>query len=417
MKYSPFKTVSEIANMLMILLLSYAATYFISIVGFHEFDLYPLIFDFIVVTYYYLFRKLIHRISIYITCNVLATALTVTGIFVILRSNTEMLIMLTVFTAFFFILNFVYILQDPFDSSDFGAPLNRLSQRETRIVGSIPVWFVAVCIILYMVSYVIDIKEQNIFYYMGVLYFALYFVRIFFINAYTLGKNNINDESMPYYKMIRNDSKLAFPALILITVTMLVVRLKFVEEWFLKSFIWLMDNIVVKVVSFAIYIYNTVVDWFLSLFDFGNEVLEVEPEELLDESFYTEESVLSMVLSYIAMLLVAALLVFIVYKGVMAVVSAISARRKIPEKGITEEEEDVVEFRERIVRTKSKKRAQVYGIRKEYRDTVDKLSSKGYAVKMNQTPRERKTDVYVSKGKDISTVTFAYESQRYKKEE
>lgn len=395
MKYNPFNTVSEIANALMIAILSFAVSYFTAITAFSETNILYHLNIVLVVGFSYILRKKSRRVVGYLVFETLFTVLDIFFI-ALFTDSAGIRIILIFYVCLFLLLNILY-----------------LANHRTNILAAIPVYFVLVFVALFISSYVLEIENQDIFYYLGVAYFAIYFVRIFFLNSYILGKNNITDESMPYYEMIGNDSKLAFPALILITLTMILVRFKFLEELFLKAFIWLMENVIVHIIDYLLYIFNIVVDWFLSLLTFNDINSIVINNDFTDEYLASgEESLISAVLSYLIMVIVVVFLAYVLYRFVVQIINSFSIKKKKIENGITDEE-DVFEFREKIVKKQNIKRSKVFGVRKEYRDTIDKIAAKGYEVKMNHTPAERSDDVLKERNKDILSITIQYEKERY----
>ena len=238
----------------------------------------------------------------------------------------------------------------------------------------------------------------------GILFFALYYVRLFFANAAALAKERNQDEKMPFSEMLENSFKVAYPFVCASILVMVLVKTDALDPYALAAYRFFM-MIMGKIVGFAVWLFSLIAGLFIK----GSKDL---PEEMLERSMeQVQHSLLIEILFtllYIALLATAA---FLFIRLVISLIKLIPMRRKMEPTII--EDSDMVEIREHIDKTKSKKDEKLPKIRKRYKKTIEKAVKKGYALNRAHTVRERMLDLKEKRGEDISALSTEYEAVRY----
>jgi predicted membrane protein len=185
---------------------------------------------------------------------------------------------------------------------------------------------------------------------------------------------------------------------------MVLVKTDALDPYALAAYRFFM-MIMGKIVGFAVWLFSLIAGLFIK----GSKDL---PEEMLERSMeQVQHSLLIEILFtllYIALLATAA---FLFIRLVISLIKLIPMRRKMEPTII--EDSDMVEIREHIDKTKSKKDEKLPKIRKRYKKTIEKAVKKGYALNRAHTVRERMHDLKEKRGEDISALSAEYEAVRY----
>ena len=254
-----------------------------------------------------------------------------------------------------------------------------------------------------------DIKKNGpamlFFFVLGMLYFVLYYVRLFFKNAVKLAKEGEEDEKMPYGEMLKNGGRFAIPFVIITVLIMALAKVDAFDRYTI-AFLELLGKLAGKVIKLIV----IVLSWIESLFAGSTEEDYSAVRELL-EGIDQTGPVYRIITAVFATAIIF-LLFFMLAKGIIAIIKKIQLHRTFKETVI--EKEDMVEIRCRIPKEERAKCEKLRGVRKIYKRTVEKAVKKGYPLKRNQTPRERATDFLEKRKEDITDLSFRYETVRYK---
>ena len=253
-----------------------------------------------------------------------------------------------------------------------------------------------------------SVKQNRVamvfFFVLGVLYFLLYYVRLFFSNVSNLAREKASDERMPYSDMFWNGFKIAFPFVGLSILAMILAKVDFLDRYVIMVYEFCVTWIG-RILRYALY----VIHWLASL------MITSRSDENMGSSFVgmegTKEGIILKIISSFIYFASLSVLVFLAVKGIIALIGLIPMHRKLMPQVI--EESDMVEIRERIVKSERKKSEKLNKVRKRYKKTIEKQAKSGYVIEKNHTPRERAGDLEQKRGVDISELSREYEGARY----
>ena len=266
--------------------------------------------------------------------------------------------------------------------------------------------FVLLPSVAYLFADIFDFPfAMRYFFVIGVLYVLLNYLRLFFENAYLLSVERKNNEKMPLEDMLRNDSKLVVPFVVLSFVIMVLTKIEAFDR--LTLFLYLkfanfLGFLIIKITEFADYIFE-------KLFGDAEDVTMTITMEEIAESEGSQT--IFNVISGVMFIIVLAIVVFVLIKIIISIMKSLIVKKEI--KTMTIEDDGMIEIREKIVRKKSQKKENLSKIRKLYKKTIIKNIKMGYELKNYQTPRERAEDINKMMNEDIFELNALYEKERY----
>ena len=185
---------------------------------------------------------------------------------------------------------------------------------------------------------------------------------------------------------------------------MVLIRIDALDKYALIAY-----DFIMRIVGRVARIVLLIIEWFASL-------IVVDDSETLTRSVLEfgmeEQNVVLRVISAIVYLASLGLLLFLLARVVIAVIRWIPMHRNLKPQVI--EESDMVEIRERIVRTTDGRGEKLSKIRKKYKKTVERAAKRGYKVEGYHTPKERAADLIAKTGEDIRELSGMYELERYR---
>ncbi|MBO6090496.1 MAG: hypothetical protein J6P37_09360, partial [Lachnospiraceae bacterium] len=96
----------------------------------------------------------------------------------------------------------------------------------------ISIILVVIPALLYLIADVLSLRlTMFVFFIVGVAYVILYYFRLFFSNAHLLSIERKNNEKMPVEDMLKNDSKLAIPFIVISFAIMVVAKIEKLDTW------------------------------------------------------------------------------------------------------------------------------------------------------------------------------------------
>lgn len=238
----------------------------------------------------------------------------------------------------------------------------------------------------------------------GMVYFFMNYVRLYCTNVNVFSREKERNIKMPYDEMIRNDSRLALPFMIGSILFMISLKVDFLDNWFVKIYM----KLIVYIREGLVYIIETLDELFKKLFP----SVQVEPMTFYFEQEVGEVTLFENIFSSIIVTLIFGFAVFLIITMVIKMLKSFEKKEFSTENSV--DEIGMVEIRERIQKTKTKKE-KLSPIRKQYKQTVLKCSKKGCTIYKSHTPSERA--VYINKeiNNDIFDLTDRYTKERYSK--
>ena len=278
-------------------------------------------------------------------------------------------------------------------------------KKKTGGYANIPIAMVVLNAAAYLYS---DVKKNTgamiLFFALGIVYFLFYYVRLYFGNAANLAGEKTQDEKMPFGDMLKNSAVVAVPFVLLSVLAMVLIRIDALDKYALIAY-----DFIMRIVGRVARIVLLIIEWFASL-------IVVDDSETLTRSVLEfgmeEQNVVLRVISAIVYLASLGLLLFLLVRVVIAVIRWIPMHRNLKPQVI--EESDMVEIRERIVRTTDGRGEKLSKIRKKYKKTVERAAKRGYKVEGYHTPKERAADLIAKTGEDIRELSGMYELERYR---
>ncbi len=260
--------------------------------------------------------------------------------------------------------------------------------------------------VAYLIADILSLRFTMLAYFiMGVAFIILYYLRLFFSNAHLLSIERRNNDKMPFDDMLRNDSKLAIPFIVISFVIMVVAKIEKLDSvalYLYEKFADFLGFLLINVLSF--------IDKLLTLLLGENTEDPVMLMEMAEEGEYVSDPVFN-IISTIIFIILAIIMVFVIVKIIIAVIKSLSVSREIQTQTI--EEEDMIEIREKIVRKRNEKKDKLSKIRRVYKRAIERNIKKGYELKKYQTPRERAEDIQKQMKEDIFELNALYEKERY----
>ena len=260
--------------------------------------------------------------------------------------------------------------------------------------------------VAYLIADILSLRFTMLAYFiMGVAFIILYYLRLFFSNAHLLSIERRNNDKMPFDDMLRNDSKLAIPFIVISFVIMVVAKIEKLDSvalYLYEKFADFLGFLLINVLSF--------IDKLLTLLLGENTEDPVMLMEMAEEWEYVSDPVFN-IISTIIFIILAIIMVFVIVKIIISVIKSLSVSREIQTQTI--EEEDMIEIREKIVRKRNEKKDKLSKIRRVYKKAIERNIKKGYELKKFQTPRERAEDIQKQMKEDIFELNALYEKERY----
>ena len=260
--------------------------------------------------------------------------------------------------------------------------------------------------VAYLIADILSLRFTMLAYFiMGVAFIILYYLRLFFSNAHLLSIERRNNDKMPFDDMLRNDSKLAIPFIVISFVIMVVAKIEKLDSvalYLYEKFADFLGFLLINVLSF--------IDKLLTLLLGENTEDPVMLMEMAEEGEYVSDPVFN-IISTIIFIILAIIMVFVIEKIIISVIKSLSVSREIQTQTI--EEEDMIEIREKIVRKRNEKKDKLSKIRRVYKKAIERNIKKGYELKKFQTPRERAEDIQKQMKEDIFELNALYEKERY----
>ena len=260
--------------------------------------------------------------------------------------------------------------------------------------------------VAYLIADILSLRFTMLAYFiMGVAFIILYYLRLFFSNAHLLSIERRNNDKMPFDDMLRNDSKLVIPFIVISFVIMVVAKIEKLDSvalYLYEKFADFLGFLLINVLSF--------IDKLLTLLLGENTEDPVMLMEMAEEGEYVSDPVFN-IISTIIFIILAIIMVFVIVKIIIAVIKSLSVSREIQTQTI--EEEDMIEIREKIVRKRNEKKDKLSKIRRVYKKAIERNIKKGYELKKFQTPRERAEDIQKQMKEDIFELNALYERERY----
>ena len=260
--------------------------------------------------------------------------------------------------------------------------------------------------VAYLIADILSLRFTMLAYFiMGVSFIILYYLRLFFSNAHLLSIERRNNDKMPFDDMLRNDSKLAIPFIVISFVIMVVAKIEKLDSvalYLYEKFADFLGFLLINVLSF--------IDKLLTLLLGENTEDPVMLMEMAEEGEYVSDPVFN-IISTIIFIILAIIMVFVIVKIIISVIKSLSVSREIQTQTI--EEEDMIEIREKIVRKRNEKKDKLSKIRRVYKKAIERNIKKGYELKKFQTPRERAEDIQKQMKEDIFELNALYEKERY----
>ena len=260
--------------------------------------------------------------------------------------------------------------------------------------------------VAYLIADILSLRFTMLAYFiMGVAFIILYYLRLFFSNAHLLSIERRNNDKMPFDDMLRNDSKLAIPFIVISFVIMVVAKIEKLDSvalYLYEKFADFLGFLLINVLSF--------IDKLLTLLLGENTEDPVMLMEMAEEGEYASDPVFN-IISTIIFIILAIIMVFVIVKIIISVIKSLSVSREIQTQTI--EEEDMIEIREKIVRKRNEKKDKLSKIRRVYKKAIERNIKKGYELKKFQTPRERAEDIQKQMKEDIFELNALYEKERY----
>ena len=270
----------------------------------------------------------------------------------------------------------------------------------------ISIILVVIPALLYLIADVLSLSlTMFVFFIVGVAYVILYYFRLFFSNAHLLSIERKNNEKMPVEDMLKNDSKLAIPFIVISFVIMVVAKIEKLDTWAL--FLYEKFTGVLRIVFWKFFTFVEMV--FNYLFG-GTEDDMVYVQDLMEEESPAANPIFNIISAVVFVILALALL-FLFVKAIISIIKSLSVGREVQTQTI--EDEGMIEIREKIVRKRNEKKEKLSKIRRIYKKAIERNIKKGYELKKYQTPRERAEDIQVLMNEDIFELNSMYEKERY----
>ena len=258
----------------------------------------------------------------------------------------------------------------------------------------------------YLVADILSLRTTMFAYFViGVAFVMLYYFRLFFSNAHLLSIERKNNEKMPLDDMLRNDSKLAIPFIVMSFVIMVVAKIEKLDSLAL----FLYDKFAAGL-RFVLRYVLKFIGWVFDLLIRSDEEI---PVAIMEEPEVTDSAANPVfnIISVIIFVFLALVLLFVFVKIMISVIKSLSVRKEIQTQTI--EDEGMIEIREKIVRKRNVKKEKLSKIRRIYKKAIEKNIKKGYELKKYHTPHERAEDIQKLMNEDIFELNSLYEKERY----
>ena len=258
----------------------------------------------------------------------------------------------------------------------------------------------------YLVADILGLRLTMLVYFIiGVAFVILYYFRLFFANAHLLSIERKNNDKMPLEDMLRNDSKLAIPFIIISFVIMVVAKIEKLDSFALFLYLKFAAGlrfVLTYVLKFIGWIFDMLIKG-----DPENTILTMEEADVTEGAANPVFNIISIIIFVI----LAVVLIFVFVKILISVFKSLSVRKEIQTQTI--EDEGMIEIREKIVRKRNEKKDKLSKIRRIYKKAIERNIKKGYELKKYQTPRERAEDIQKQMNEDIFELNSLYEKERY----
>ncbi len=381
MKSKTYYYLSEMSNVIMIYSLVMAIVVFALMMVGSKVDVWLFSSVFVLITGVYFVRTKCNNILLYILGYFVLSAVTIV---IALQSKQYGLVIVLVGT-FLFINMWWYATKLYYGLANFSV----------YVVSIFAIFFVAA-----------DIKgfatEMNIFFTFGMIFFFMNYMRMFCSNVNIFSREKAKNEKMPYDEMIKNDSRIAIPFIVVSLLIMIALKVDFLDNWFVKIYM----KMIVYVRNALFYIIELIETIFNKLFP----QVPVQRMTFEFDSSNGQTSAFGNIFSAIIVILIFAFACFIFIRIIVSIIKNFEKKEFMSEQNI--EEKDMIEIRERIYRTKVKKE-KLSPIRRQYKQKVEKLAKKGYSINRSHTPSERVENVKKEMKEDIHELSSIYSKERY----
>ena len=270
----------------------------------------------------------------------------------------------------------------------------------------ISIILVVIPALLYLIADVLSLSlTMFVFFIIGVAYVILYYFRLFFSNAHLLSIERKNNDKMPIDDMLKNDSKLAIPFIVISFVIMIVAKIEKLDDVALS--LYLKFAAVFRVVFWKFFTFVEMVFDFL----FGGDAEDPLLIQDLTTSEESAENPVFNIISAVIFIVLAVALILVLVKIIVSAIKSLAVRKEVQTQTI--EDEGMIEIREKIVRKRNDKKEKLSKIRRIYKKAIERNIKKGYELKKYQTPRERAEDIQELMNEDIFELNSLYEKERY----
>ena len=270
----------------------------------------------------------------------------------------------------------------------------------------ISIILVLVPAILYLIADILSLSlTMLVFFIIGVAYVIMYYFRLFFSNAHLLSIERKNNDKMPIDDMLKNDSKLAIPFIVISFVIMIVAKIEKLDDVALS--LYLKFAAVFRVVFWKFFTFVEMVFDFL----FGGDPEDPLLIQDLTTSEESAENPVFNIISAVIFIVLAVALILVLVKIIVSAIKSLAVRKEVQTQTI--EDEGMIEIREKIVRKRNDKKEKLSKIRRIYKKAIERNIKKGYELKKYQTPRERAEDIQELMNEDIFELNSLYEKERY----
>lgn len=267
------------------------------------------------------------------------------------------------------------------------------------------------CIVSFAVEFFIaDVKgfdaQTELYFAFGIIYFFMHYIRLFMsnINMFSLEKNKNNN--MPFWEMIKNDSKLTIPFICFSLIVMFSLKVDFLDTWLGKAYNYLIGYVrdgLTFLIDFLDYLFNLI---------FKSYDVVVKPPVFVADSA-KEPSVAMNIVSTTVVIGLILLAIFIVCYSAYRFLKSVETKDFEAKTSI--EENGMIEVHERI-KSKKVKKEKLSSVRKQYKQTVERIARKGVSVYTNHTPDERAEYIKKESKENIDELTKKYKKERYSKQ-
>ncbi len=380
-----YLAIAEISNIILNVIMWLALGWAFEIFALKQITAVPLLGILLIVVYSYLTRVYTNKFILYLIFQFIMLASVA-----FIPYNWMEKVLLLIVSISFFILNFAYWFANHNDGFTYVA-----------------IGFALLPAAGYLYADIMHIRAaMTLYFVLGVSYIILYYIRLLSINAFSLSQEKKEMDKMPFEDMIKNDSKLSVPFIVISAVLMILSRFDAIDTLALKVYLVFAD-LLGKAILFVLNAIDVIYN-----FLFGSEAVYTERVPLGNNFEEAKESPFFNTVSWVIFFLIGALLIFLMIKTLISVIKSIVMKRELASQTI-KDEDGMIETREKIVKVKKKHDDKLSKIRKKYKRTIEKKAKAGYKIDKSHTPFERANDIKTKLNDDIFELNQMYEKERY----